>query len=102
MIPTGWALVPVVPSERMLDEFSEVAWPDKHELGPIWREKRALEAKAYAAMLKVVPTAPEGHADEVEALRRQIAKLETVIHLKNESIKKMNAKLYAARNSNPA
>lgn len=76
---------------------SSPKWPDRHELGPIWREKRALEAKAYTAMLRVVPTAPEGQANQVEALRRQIAKLETVIHLKNQDIKKLSAKLYAAK-----
>lgn len=101
MTPAGWILVPLIPSEKMLDEFSEVAWPDRHELGPIWREKRALEAAAYSAMLKAAPAAPGGNTDEIEALKRQIKKLETHVFMKNKSIKILTAKLWQAKQVNP-
>jgi hypothetical protein len=52
MIPDGWVLVPLVPTERMLTEFSGVWAP--------WlpKARRDLELKAYADMLAAVPTPP--------------------------------------------
>lgn len=97
MIPAGWVLVPVIPSERMLDEFSEVAWPDKREMGPIWREKRALEIQAYAAMLAVAPAPPVSDFHEVEVLKRQIKQLETLVYKKNKAISKLSKQLWEAR-----
>lgn len=72
MIPDGWVLVPVIPSERMLTEFSGVWAP--------WlpTKRRELELQAYAAMLAVVPSAPApgGGVTEVQLLREQVRKLE--------------------------
>ncbi len=66
----GWVLVPVIPSERMLTEFSGV-WAQ-------WlpKDRRDLELKAYADMLAVVPTPPTERTDEVQLLRQQIKRLE--------------------------
>lgn len=64
----GWILIPEVPTERMLTEFSGVwaAWLPSN--------RRKLELDAYAAMLAVVPTPPTENA-EVLALRQQVQNL---------------------------
>lgn len=66
MIPEGWVLVPVVPSDRMLTEFSGV-WA-------LWlpKNRRELELKAYADMLAVVPTPPSSAGSEIDALRAKL------------------------------
>lgn len=73
MIPNGWVLVPLVPTERMLNEFSGVWWPhcDKEELKDWAKGKRQLEEEAYAAMLKAVPSPPT----EDGCMQEQITRL---------------------------
>lgn len=87
MIPEGWVLVPLVPSERMLTEFSGVWAP--------WLPKRhrELELKAYADMLAVVPTPPQGETTEVEALRKQIKRLQKQLGISKAETRKAYKKL---------
>lgn len=87
MIPEGWALVPVKPTERMLTEFSGVWAP--------WlpKDRRALELEAYAAMLAVVPTPPAGETTEVEALRKQIKRLQKQLGISQAETRKAYKKL---------
>ena len=49
-VPTGWKLVPVEPTERMIAEVEGAA-----RIGGIWTA-----ASAYRAMLEVAPTPPKG------------------------------------------
>lgn len=79
MIPDGWVLVPLVPTERMLNEFSGVWWPNlgRAELRQWTGEKRLLEEQAYAAMLAVAPSPPTegGHMQEqITRLTRRLRK----------------------------
>lgn len=87
MIPEGWALVPLKPTERMLTEFSGVwaAW--------LPADRRALELEAYAAMLKVVPTPPAGETTEIEALRKQIKRLQKQLGISQAETRKAYKKL---------
>ena len=87
MIPDGWVLVPVVPSERMLTEFSGV-WA-------LWlpKDRRELELKAYADMLAVVPTPPCGGDTEAEALRHQIKQLQKQLGISKAETRKAYKKL---------
>lgn len=87
MIPDGWVLVPVKPTERMLTEFSGVWAP--------WlpKDRRNLELDAYAAMLQVVPTAPTGGDNEVYALRRQIKQLQKQLGISKAETRKAYKKL---------
>lgn len=73
MIPRGWVLVPITPSERMLSEFAGHYWPH------LPREKQDHERAAYNAMLLVVPTPPEGDVTEIEALKTKIVRLEGLL-----------------------
>ena len=63
MIPQGWALIPIEPTERMLGEFAGCYWPH------MCREKQEHERAAYAAMLAVCPTPPVGGTSELERKR---------------------------------
>jgi hypothetical protein len=87
VIPDGWVLVPVVPSERMLTEFSGVWAP--------WlpKKRRELELKAYADMLAVVPTAPVGDSSQVQALQAQIRRLYKELDISKAETKKAYKKL---------
>lgn len=87
MIPEGWVLVPIVPSERMLTEFSGV-WA-------LWlpKNRRALELKAYADMLAVVPTPPTGEDSEVATLRAQVRQLKKQLGISKGETRKAYKKL---------
>lgn len=88
MIPDGWVLVPVVPSERMLTEFSGVWAP--------WlpARRRELELKAYADMLAVCPSPPSGDSiTEAQVLRAQIRKLEKELGRSKAETRKAYKKL---------
>lgn len=96
MIPDGWVLVPVVPSERMLMEFSGVWWPNlgRAELRQWTGEKRLLEEQAYAAMLAVAPSPPKGDSiTEAQILREQIRKLEKELGRSKAETRKAYKKL---------
>lgn len=90
MIPDGWLLVPVVPTERMLTEFSGVWAP--------WlpKSRRELELKAYADMLAVVPTPPTHDAEcdvVIKALKLQVQRLKTSLNKKTEQCDKAYNKI---------
>lgn len=91
MIPHGWVLVPLVPSERMLTEFSGVWAP--------WlpRDRRHLELEAYKAMLRVVPTAPTEDAYEIVALRGLVERQARVIRGLEARNKKAWEKIHRLR-----
>lgn len=95
MIRAGWVMVPLIPTERMLNEFSGVWWPhvDREELRRWAKDKRLLEEQAYAAMLAVAPTPPEGGTDEVQLLREQIKRLEKRLGQSQAETKKAYKKL---------
>lgn len=77
MIPRGFVLVPVIPTERMLNEFSGVWWPNlgMNELRQWTKEKRLLEEKAYAAMIAVAPSAPVEDSSQLQAMQSQLRHL---------------------------
>lgn len=78
----GWQLVPVIPTERMLSEFSGVWWPN------IPRDKGVHEEAAYAAMLSVAPSPPVQGESEVEGLRELNKRLSLHLKTATESAKK--------------
>lgn len=84
MIPYGWALVPIMPTERMLNEFSGVWWPNlgMNELRQWTKEKRLLEEKAYAAMLAAAPSPPTEDGN----LQVQITKLNRRLRKKAQQL----------------
>lgn len=87
MIPDGWVLVPRVPSDRMLTEFSGVWAP--------WlpANRRELELKAYDAMLAVVPSAPLAIDSQVESLKADIKRKSKIIRYKDSEINRAYKKL---------
>lgn len=92
MIPDGWVLVPVIPSERMLTEFSGVWAP--------WlpTKRRELELQAYAAMLAVVPSPPVREDDRdvlIHTLKLQIHRLKTTLNQKTAQCDKAYDKIRA-------
>lgn len=78
MIPDGWVLVPRIPSERMLTEFSGVWAP--------WlpKKRRELELRAYDAMLAVVPSAPSPENSALAGAERR-ARTEYISRKKAEA-----------------
>lgn len=90
MIPEGWALVPVVPSERMLTEFSGV-WAQ-------WlpKKRRELELQAYSAMLAVVPSSPIGGDTELEAVKNQLRTVEANLRAERAKSAKLQRDLNKA------
>lgn len=95
MIPAGWALVPMIPTERMLNEFSGVWWPhcDREELKRWAKDKRVLEEQAYASMIAVAPTPPDGSASEIEALKAAISRKTRIIRSKDAEVNRAYKKL---------
>lgn len=90
MIPRGWMLVPLKPTERMLGEFAGFYWPHMR------REKQEHERAAYAAMLAACPTPPVGGTSELEALREQLMRLETDLRLERKRADKLQRNLNRA------
>lgn len=90
MVPHGWVLLPIEPSERMLGEFAGVYWPH------LRREKQDHERAAYAAMLAVCPTPPVGGTTELEAARDQLVRIETELRLERAKSAKLQRELNRA------
>lgn len=95
MIPKGWVLVPVIPTERMLNEFSGVWWPNlgMNELRQWTGEKRLLEEQSYAAMIAVAPTPPKGEGASIESLKSDIKRKTRIIRSKDAEINRAYKKL---------
>lgn len=95
VIPAGWALVPLIPTERMLNEFSGVWWPncDSAELTKWAKDKRLLEEQAYAAMILAAPSPPVSGDSEIDSLRKNLLRKNKVIRAKDAEINKAYKKL---------
>ncbi|WAX22380.1 hypothetical protein P6F34_gp27 [Pseudomonas phage MiCath] len=94
MSKLGWVLVPVIPTDRMLNEFSGIWWPHvpQSQLTAWAKDKRAEELKAYAAMLAVAPSAPVD-CSQLDAANAHIRQLQKLLRDKDYELKRAYKKM---------